>query len=44
MDRDELIIAGFCLIDEALPVVTAGQRLRQRGPHSLQRFSMRLAR
>ena len=32
MDLDEVISAVFCLVDEALPVVTAGQRLRQRGP------------
>jgi hypothetical protein len=32
MDLDELIISVFCLIDESLPIVTDGQRLRQRGP------------
>jgi len=32
MDLDTCIIAVFCWIDEALPQVTCGQRLRQRGP------------
>ncbi len=32
MDLDTFIIAVFCWIDEALPAVTGGQRLRQRGP------------
>jgi len=32
MDLDDVIIAVFCWIDEALPQVTGGQRLRQRGP------------
>jgi hypothetical protein len=32
MDLDDLIISVFCLIDESLPRVTGGQRLRQRGP------------
>jgi hypothetical protein len=32
MDLDTFIIAAFCWIDEALPQVTEGQRLRQRGP------------
>jgi hypothetical protein len=32
MDLDDLIIAVFCLIDETLPRITGGQRLRQRGP------------
>ncbi|MGZ3639009.1 MAG: hypothetical protein ACXVCX_14360, partial [Ktedonobacterales bacterium] len=32
MDLDDFIIAVFCLIDEAVPRVTHGQRLRQRGP------------
>ena len=31
MNRDELIIACFCLIDDVLPGVLEGQRLRQRG-------------
>jgi len=32
MHRDELIIAVFTLIDDLLPIVTDGQRLRQRSP------------
>ncbi len=32
MDLDDFIIAVFCLVDEALPRVTDGRRLRQRGP------------
>ena len=32
MSLDDLIIAWFCLIDDLLPQVTGGQRLRQRGP------------
>lgn len=32
MDLDTFIIAVFCWIDEALPLVTHGQRLRQRRP------------
>jgi hypothetical protein len=32
MHRDELIITVFTLIDDLLPLVTGGQRLRQRGP------------
>lgn len=32
MDLDELIISVFCLIDESLPRILSGQRLRQRGP------------
>jgi Transposase DDE domain len=32
MDLDDFIITVFCWIDEAIPRVTAGQRLRQRGP------------
>ncbi len=32
MDLDTFIIAVFCWLDEALPQVTGGQRLRQRGP------------
>ncbi len=31
MNRDELIIACFCLIDDVLPMVAQGQRLRARG-------------
>ncbi len=33
MNLDDCIIAWFCLIDDLLPVVLHGQRLRQRGPH-----------
>ena len=32
MDLDTFIIAVFCWIDEALPAVTRGDRLRRRGP------------
>jgi hypothetical protein len=32
MDLDTLIITVFCWIDEALPAIQAGQRLRPRGP------------
>jgi hypothetical protein len=32
MDLDTFIIAVFCWIDEAIPRVTAGYRLRERGP------------
>jgi|SRR5271165_1081464 len=32
MDLDTFIIAVFCLVDEAIPRVTAGRRLRERGP------------
>lgn len=32
MDLDEFIVATYCLIDEAIPLVLAGRRLRQRGP------------
>src|SRR5215831_11687084 len=32
MSLDDLIIAWFCVIDDLLPKVTAGKRLRQRGP------------
>lgn len=32
MDLDDLIISVFCLIDESLPMITDGRRLRQRGP------------
>lgn len=32
MDLDTLIITVFCWIDEALPTIVAGRRLRQRGP------------
>ena len=31
-DLDDFSITVFCTIDEALPHVTAGQRMRQRGP------------
>src|SRR5205807_6301898 len=32
MNLDDFIITCFCLIDEMLPVVTKGTRLRERGP------------
>jgi hypothetical protein len=32
MNLDDCIIACFCLIDELLPSVTKGKRLRERGP------------
>ena len=32
MDLDDFIITVFCLLDEAVSVAIAGQRLRQRGP------------
>jgi hypothetical protein len=32
MDLDDFIIAVFCLVDEAIPRLLDGQRLRQRGP------------
>ncbi len=32
MDRDDFMIAVFCIVDEAVPLVTRGRRLRQRGP------------
>ena len=32
MDLDTFIIAVFCWIDEAVPQVTGGRRLRERGP------------
>ena len=32
MELDDLIIAVYCLIDESLPEVLAGQQLRQSGP------------
>jgi len=32
MDLDDFIIAVFCLVDEAMPRVLEGHRLRQRGP------------
>lgn len=32
MDLDDLIVTTFCLIDETIPTVLAGRRLRRRGP------------
>jgi len=32
MDLDDFSIAVFCLVDEAMPRVTGGHRLRERGP------------
>jgi hypothetical protein len=39
MNLDDFIIALFCLIDEAIAHVLAGQRLRQRGPQPKLRDS-----
>lgn len=33
MDLDDFIITVFCIVDEALPRLPSGQRIRQRGPH-----------
>src|SRR5262245_2500654 len=33
MDPDSFIIAVFCWMDEALPAMTRGHRLRKRGPN-----------
>lgn len=35
MDLDDFIIAVFCVVDEAMPQVTDGHRLRQRGPQPI---------
>jgi DDE family transposase len=35
MDLDDFIIAVFCVVDETVPMVTGGRRLRQRGPEPL---------
>ena len=35
MDLETCIVATYCLIDEALDTVLAGQRLRQRGPQPI---------
>ncbi len=32
MNLNDFIITCFCLIDEMMPVVTKGKRLRERGP------------
>ena len=32
MNLDDFIITCFCMIDEMLPSVTQGKRLRERGP------------
>ena len=32
MNLDDCILTCFCLIDEMLPTVTKGKRLRERGP------------
>ena len=32
MDLDSFIVAVFCLVDEAIPRVTAGRRLRDEAP------------
>jgi hypothetical protein len=36
MDLDTLIITVFCWLDEALPAIRAGTRLRQRGPEPVR--------
>lgn len=35
MDLDDVIGATSCLIDETIPTVLAGRRLRQRGPQPI---------
>lgn len=35
MDQDNLLGVTSCLIDEAIPTVLAGRRLRQRGPQPI---------
>jgi len=35
MDLDDVMIAGFCIVDEAVPRAMDGQRLRQRGPQPI---------
>jgi hypothetical protein len=35
MDLDDFIIAVFCLVDEAIPQLTGGYRLRERGPQPI---------
>jgi hypothetical protein len=35
VDLETCIVATYCLIDEALATVLAGQRLRQRGPQPI---------
>ncbi len=32
MNLDDFIITCFCVLDEMLPTVTTGKRLRERGP------------
>ena len=32
MDLDDFIITVLCVVDEAIPAVLNGQRLRERGP------------
>lgn len=32
MDLDDFMVTTYCLIDEAIPALLAGRRLRQRGP------------
>jgi len=40
MDLDDVIITVFCVVDEAMPRVLDGQRLRQRGPAPTQRCTI----
>ena len=35
MDLDDFIIAVFCVVDEAIPEVLRGDRIRQRGPRPI---------
>ncbi|MGI8477199.1 MAG: IS982 family transposase, partial [Thermomicrobiales bacterium] len=35
MDLDDFIVTTSCLIDETIPLILAGRRLRQRGPQPL---------
>jgi hypothetical protein len=32
MNLDDFIITCFCIVDEMLPVITEGKRVRARGP------------
>jgi hypothetical protein len=36
MSLDDFILTCFCLIDDALPIITNGKRLRQAGPHAIR--------
>jgi hypothetical protein len=35
MSLDDFIITCFCMIEEMLPSVTQGKRVRERGPHPI---------